>query len=205
MTEEERYIYQYRQVIRVATRDIYQGDLPIHLRYLTVDADLIGAIILDELERRDVWDTVQETGARFFDLCEGSLERVGHWLLHKTFKPLTIISLGPAQMKPFVVEELVAEGLIAKPPSWEEDKTDIIVQWLLNPQKVPELVGARLEQIVRHWAKGNIDISDRPEILATLYSIGLTGKAGIHANPQANTRGRRIAQTLRQQVRTMIT
>ncbi|MDY6994141.1 MAG: hypothetical protein SVR94_16265 [Pseudomonadota bacterium] len=179
------FIAQHRHAIVHAKRTIATADLPIHLKQPVIEADLVGAIILDELQRRGFEDDLQE------------------WL--PQLATLTNASLGPAQMKPSVVEDLVAAGLIVQPIHWEKKKSEIIQSWLLDPQKSAQLVAARLEHIVRHWAKGGVDISDKPQILATLYSLGLVGQAGIHDNPQANERGEKIAYELRQQIKGILT
>jgi len=179
-----RFITQHRQAIQHAKRTIVTTDLPIDLKQPEIEAELVGAIILDELQRRGFEDDLQE------------------WL--PQLAALTNASLGPAQMKPSVVEELVTAGLVAQPPHWEQKKSELIQSWLLDPQKSAQLVAARLEHIVCHWAKGGVDISDKPQILATLYSLGLVGQAGVHDNPQANERGEKIAYELRQQVKAIL-
>jgi predicted chitinase len=208
MTDEERYIYRNRKAIREAARKIDTKSFPIYLKNPKIDADLVGAIMLDELQRRDFGDDIQETEARFIKWYEGGIEKIERKLLSMTFKPIEDISIGPAQMKPSVVEDLVNKGLIKKPSDWDNNKIDISIDWLLSPEKSAELVGARLEQIVTHWAKGSpnngVDISDKPEILGTLYSIGLTGRGGINPDPKSNERGEKIANELREKARKIL-
>lgn len=205
MTKAERFIYNHRQAFIKAVRIIKTVDLPLSLVANEISADLIGAIMLDELQRRDWLDDIQDIESRFLNLAyTRPLKHLGRWLLSTLLKPVEDISLGPAQMKPTVVEDLIQEQLIAKPANWDKHPIDIAVKWLLDPHKSAELIGARLEQIVRHWAKGGVDISDKPEILGTLYSIGLVGQAGINDHPQANERGKTIAKELRIKVRQIL-
>jgi hypothetical protein len=205
MTKEEYFIYDNREAFIKATKVIKTVDLPLKLAKNDISADLIGAIMLDELQRRDWLDNIQDIESRFLNSAYTKpLKNLGRWLLSKTFKPIDDISLGPAQMKPTVVEDLIQEQLIVKPDHWEQQKVDIITKWLLDPQKAAELIGARLEQIVRHWAKGGVDISNKPEILGTLYSIGLVGQAGVNDHPRANERGEKIANELRLRVRQIL-
>ena len=205
MTKEEYIIYDNRAAFIKATRVIKIVDLPLRLAKNDISADLIGAIMLDELQRRDWLDNIQDIESRFLNsVYTKPLKKLGRWLLSKTLKPIDDISLGPAQMKPTVVEDLIQEQLIVKPDHWEQQKVDITTKWLLDPQKSAELIGARLEQIVRHWAKGGVDISNKPEILGTLYSIGLVGQAGVNDHPRANKRGEKIANELQPRVRQIL-
>ena len=205
MTKEEHFIYNHRAAFIKAVRIIKIVDLPLSLAESEISADLIGAIMLDELQRRDWLDNIQDIESRFLNsVYTKPLKKLGRWLLSKTLKPIDDISLGPAQMKPTVVEDLIQEQLIVKPDHWEQQKVDITTKWLLDPQKSAELVGARLEQIVRHWAKGGVDISNKPEIIGTLYSIGLVGQAGVNDHPRANKRGEKIANELQPRVRQIL-
>ena len=205
MTKEEHFIYNHRAAFIKAVRIIKIVDLPLSLAESEISADLIGAIMLDELQRRDWLDNIQDIESRFLNSAYTKpLKNFGRWLLSTMLKPIDDISLGPAQMKPTVVEDLIREQLIATPENWDKHKIDITIKWLLDPPKSAELIGARLEQIVRYWAKGGVDISNKPEILGTLYSIGLVGQAGVNDHPQANERGEKIANELRLRVRQIL-
>ena len=205
MTKEEYFIYNHREAVIKAERVIKMVDLPLSLAKNEISADLIGAIMLDELQRRDWLDNIQDIESRLLNSTYTKpLKNFGRWLLSTLLKPIDDISLGPAQMKPTVVEDLIQEKLITKPANWDKQKIDIIIKWLLEPPKAAELISARLEQIVRHWAKGGVDISNKPEILGTLYSIGLVGQAGVNDHPQANERGEKIANELRLRVRQIL-
>ncbi len=205
MTKATRLIYNHKPAIRNAARIIKTIDLPISLNNNKIHADLIGAIMLDELQRRDWLDLLQDVEARLITSQYGStITKIEQRILSKVLKPIAEISLGPAQMKCFVVAELVQEQLITKPPNWENNQLSISIKWLLDPQKSAELIGARLEQTVRYWAKNSVDISSQPAILATLYSIGLVSNAGVHHNPTASKRGERINHELRKIVQKIL-
>jgi len=204
MTKEEKYLYDNRVAINNASRVIDAINLPISLKNDKVDADIIGAIILDELQRKGFDDSVQDLSAKFIHFYEGVFENVERWLLSNIFKDIEDMSLGSAQIKPNVVYDLVTNGFIEKPSNWEEDKLDITINWLLDPHKSAELVGARIEQTIVHWAKGKVDISNRPEILGTLYSLGLTGRSGVHDKPNSNSRGDNIGNDLREKAKKIL-
>ena len=205
MTKAENFIYNHREAFLKSARVITTVDLPLTLAKNEISADLIAAIMLDELQRRDWLDNIQDLESRWLNSTYTKpLKNFSRWLLSTWLKPIDDISLGPAQMKPTVVEDLIQEQLITKPENWDKHKIDITIKWLLDPQKSAELIGARLEQMVRHWAKGGVDISNKPEILGTLYSIGLVGQAGVNAHPRANERGEKIADELRIKVRQIL-
>jgi len=155
--------------------------------------ELIAAILADEANRRDYMDDLGDKEAWFILKYEGKLEDIERYLLAHTFGPIEEISLGKAQMNPEVVIDMVEQGYIPKPDGWENDKLDISLQWLLDDNKAPELVAARINQTVDHWKEGGVDISNRPEIIGTLYSIGLEGKDGVRINPEFSDRGSEIA------------
>jgi hypothetical protein len=78
-----------------------------------------------------------------------------------------------------------------------------LMNMLLNESMAPTLIAARVRQTIDHWnanasvnGYGPVDISHRPDILGTLYSIGLTGDAGVHGDPQSNSRGRDIVNSM---------
>jgi len=161
----------------------------------SVDAPLVGAILYDELERYDLSD-------RFQDWVAALLIRVGGWparLLAIVYSVLTLQSIsdqsfGMAQMKLATVEELIGAGYLECPPQWQKSKVVASLRSLEDPSSAPLLVAARLRQTIDHWQAGGVDISGRPEILATLYSIGLHGRWGVHADPQPSQRGLQIIE-----------
>ena len=158
-------------------------------RRYQIDAGLIAAVLADEAARLDMADHAQHLLARL--LCAlpprpaQRLERFLAWLLRR---PLATHSLGRAQMKLVTLRELGSRALLDVPSSTQEQ-----VRLLLDPLAAPYLVAARLRQTTDHWQAGGVDLTRRPEILGTLYSLGLTGKAGVHPFPRASARGEQIA------------
>ena len=66
-------------------------------------------------------------------------------------------------------------------------------QMLLNDAQAPLLVAACLRSTADHWLQHGVDIRQRPDVLATLYSLGLTGVRGVHVSALASARGEAIA------------
>ncbi|TSA84615.1 hypothetical protein FNU79_10280 [Deinococcus detaillensis] len=154
-----------------------------------VDAGLIDAILADEAARWDMADTLQNALMKVLVALPprpaGRLQRFAAWL---TRRPLTTHSLGLAQMKLGTLQEVARSGFLPLPAGQQEQ-----IRFLLDPLAAPYLVAARLRQTLDHWQASGVDLSCRPEILGTLYSLGLTGKAGVHAEPQPSSRGLEIA------------
>lgn len=159
-----------------------------------VDAGLIAAIWQDELNRLDIFDHLQNSLA--VALCRlpvGLRHLLRNAAEFVTRRSLTTHSIGPAQMKPVTLQEVAHAGLLRLPGTLCEQ-----IAYLLNRENVPGVIAARLRQTINHWALGGVNLSRRPEILGTLYSIGLSGKDGVHPEPQANGRGQAIATAARE-------
>lgn len=162
-----------------------------------VDPNLVAAILADEAKRRGLDDALQDTEARFIIAYEGLLERgeVAMWET-VTGESLANTSFGASQMNASTLQDMVDQGRIPAPAGWNGDKLDKTLEMLLSDDLAPTLVAARLRQTIDHWASGRVNIANRPEILGTLYSLGLHGRSGINPNPQANERGNGIAATM---------
>jgi hypothetical protein len=144
-----------------------------------VSPRLIAAILYDELEKLDCFDRIQDI------LASIQITR-DDW------------SLGIAQMQVRTVYELVEKGYIPKPRGWENNKQAAAIDLLLNEQAAPMLVAARVRQTINHWRDQQcVDISRRPDILGTLYSIGLEGSRGVNQTPVASERGKSIHTNMR--------
>lgn len=158
---------------------------------------LIAAILTDELRRRDLGDEIQDRLARFLIRAEGRLEQVARraweWLAGQT---IDMQSFGAAQMNAGTAAELVEKGYLDRPAGWSGDRLDCTLSLVLDPKLPPVLVAARLRQTLDHWQAGGVDLSRRPDILASLYSIGLTSSRGVHPHPEPNERGLQIAADL---------
>lgn len=162
--------------------------------YHRVDGRLIAAILADEISRRDLWDDVQDRIARRLIRDEGWSEKIMVRLIQTvTRQPLDQQSFGLSQMNVGVLEDLIENGLIQMPERWDEDRIDVLLGVLLDEDRAPWLVAARVRQTIDYWMQGGVDLTNRPEILGTLYSMGLTGPRGLHPDPQANERGHQIA------------
>lgn len=161
-------------------------------------SSLIAAIILDELNGRDIGD--------FFHDC---LPKIGMINENQSY--------GIAQIKPKVIYNLVRYNYLKTPLGWShvEQKRKITISWILDEQTVPRLVAAIVNQIVDFWwfpecrpsdgsavAQGlpkdiRVNISNQPDVIATLYSIGLYNRhKGVHLYPCANARGEQIANSM---------
>lgn len=180
----ERVVYQLRSKVRAA-----EGG--------GISAALIGAVLHDEHRRRGPEDALQDVESWFLRLYEGPLERLETWLWNSLPGPdLSRQSFGLAQMQPRTLEDVVAGGYVQAPEDWLTDHQDAMLRMLADDALAPAIVGGRLRQILDHWAAGGVSLAARPEILATLYSIGLTGSGGVHADPKASSRGEEIARSL---------
>ncbi len=166
--------------------------------------ELVAAILADEANRRDFVDDLADTEAWFIIRYEGKLEEIERYLLeHTTGQSIEEISLGKPQMNPEVVMDMVDQGYLPKPEGWEADKLDKALEMLLDDDTAPELVEARINQIVEHWAEEGVDISNRPDVIGTLYSQGLEGASGVHPDPKPNDRGLDIANMAKEYEKSM--
>lgn len=158
-----------------------------------VQPGLIASVLADERLRFDLADRVQDTALRlserlplpwreqFINLLEQALGRSA-----ETF------SLGQAQMKGTTLRKLATSGYLVV-----EDDESSRRALLLNRQQAPKLVAACLRATADHWQAGGVNLESRPEVLGTLYSIGMTGQQGVHAHPVATARGQAIAEHAR--------
>jgi len=181
-----------------------------------VDPVLVAAILYDELQNRGIEDIYQDHIAAP-DLLwkEGFFETLRAWGLGVEIGVATSLknilegeapgrpyarvedqSFGMAQMNVGTVYDLVEEGYIDAPEGWAEDQLDCSLSMLLDPSMAPMLIAARVKQTIDHWQDGGQDISNRPEILGTLYSIGLEGEKGVHDTPEPSDRGEDILDNM---------
>ncbi len=104
-------------------------------------------------------------------------------------------------MKPAAVRDLVNDNLIDKPDVWVDGKlnTDLCRKLLEDDKMAPTLIAARVRKTIDCWKNDpkHVDISDKPDVLASLYSIGLYNpEKGATLNPEANNREKAIASTM---------
>jgi len=153
-------------------------------------AELIASVLADEQVRLDAWDTIQELTVRFGLRLPKRLA-AGWWRLLGWIcgRPVDSFSLGRAQMKPSTLRQLGTLGYLDVPAMPE-------AQWrmVLDDSLAARLVAACLRATADHWAAEGVMILNRPEVLGTLYSLGLTGANGVHRYPAASARGEGIAR-----------
>jgi len=187
LSGNEQKIYQLRAQIRAAAAA------------RNVDEALVAAILMDELNRRGPEDAIQDAEARFLIGYEGVFERVENtlWDAIPGMDSIQDTSFGSAQMNPSTLTDMVNGGHFDKPADWDTDRLDSQLRTLLNDNLAPALIAGRARQIIEHWKNnGGADLTNRPEIIGTLYSIGLQGRSGVHNNPQPNSRGTAIANSM---------
>lgn len=158
-------------------------------RQYGMEAGLIAAIWQDELNRLDVFDHLQNSVAVAVCRLPGGLKHVlrsGAEFI--TRRSLATHSIGPAQMKPGTLQDVADAGLLRIPDTLCEQ-----IAFLMSRENVPTVIAARLRHTINHWALEGVNLTRRPDVLGTLYSLGLTGQEGVHPSPQANERGQAIA------------
>jgi hypothetical protein len=160
-----------------------------------VPAGLVAAVLIDEIQRYNLFDRLQDMVARGLVNGKGWSRQILARLWAKlSGEPLADQSFGLAQMNLGVLCLLVDSGGVQAPEQYQPGDLSVLLEMLLDERKAPFLVAARLRQIIDHWQAGGVDLSNRPDILGTLYSIGLEGARGVHPDPQPNRRGMAIAE-----------
>lgn len=104
-----------------------------------------------------------------------------------------------------VVLDLIKNGYVIPPPEslaeYQADPHLYAIRALLDPSMATYLVAARIKQTMDWWKSGangtrpSVDLSNRPEILVTLYSIGLQSDRGVNSTPKVSDRGAEIQKT----------
>ena len=158
-----------------------------------VSPGLIASILADERLRLDPADRLQDKLMRLGErLPEAWRERLLNLLEKALGRSAETFSLGQAQMKGTTLQTLAKAGYV-------NVMDDVAARraLLLNDRQAPALVAAYLRATADHWQAGGVNIEARSDVLGTLYSIGLTGTQGVHAQPQASARGQAIAEHAR--------
>ena len=160
-----------------------------------VPAGLVAAVLVDEIQRYNLIDRLQDMVARALVNGKGRPRQILARLWEKlSGETLAGQSFGLAQMNLGVLRQLVESGRVQVPEGWHTEDLNALLEMLLDERKSPFLIAARLRQIIDYWQVGGVDLSMRPDILGTLYSIGLEGVRGVHPDPLPNERGRAIAK-----------
>jgi surface antigen/nucleoid-associated protein YgaU len=161
MSSNESNIYSRRHDIKKAANEF------------GVSAELLGSIILDELNRRDFQDDTQDFIAQYNPMLVYEQD----W------------SIGIAQMKPKTALTIF-ENYLGFCPTPES-----LIKSLLNDSQACRLVAAWIVNTIKEWSVKDPSISKQYDILATLYSRGYSA-GEIKSNPQPNDRGTAIANNM---------
>jgi hypothetical protein len=136
-------------------------------RKFKIDSYLLGAILIDEDLRRDWKDD-------WFD-C---LARIG-----------SNFSVGVAQIKVSTAKNLIQKGYYNPDPTRKKLSSKELYEYLKSDKHSVYFAAAEIKRTIDEW-RPLIDLSKRPEIIGTLYSLGKKKKP--HANPKPNDRGEQI-------------
>lgn len=130
-----------------------------------IDPKILGAILIDEYVRSGI-DDLGDILGRY-----GILDT----------------SVGLAQIKLNTARDIIAQGYYKDA---SEDISDSeLYDLLANDKTSTQFAAAVIRMHIDRW-KPFIDLTDRPEILGTLYSLGK--KKAPHARPRSNPRGDKI-------------
>ncbi|WP_155300408.1 MULTISPECIES: hypothetical protein [Deinococcus] len=158
-----------------------------------VPAPLIASVLADERTRLDLFDRVQDRLMRLSLRLPTSASSALLAVLERICgRDVDTFSLGRAQMKSATLARLGALGYLNVPLSPVGRR-----KMLLDDALAPVLVAACLRATADHWHAHRVSLEGRPEILGTLYSLGLTGGRGVHPDPQPSARGQAIADHAR--------
>lgn len=164
----ELKIYRLREEIRRSAAEF------------RLSPEIVGAIVLDELERRSFEDDIEEILAV---ILPGLVYRFD-W------------SIGIAQIKPKTAE-LVYRELLGNCP-----KPNQIVRSLLDEKISCRLVAAYCRHMINLWrdafppAENTGLDGDGARLLGTLYSLDPTGTWGVNDRPIFNDRGEGIVANM---------
>lgn len=181
LTENEKKVFELKEQILAAGYE--NSDLPP-----LISPSTIALILLDELNRRDGWDTLQELQGNF---------------------PLIVDreqTYGLSQMSPDTLGDLIDKGNYPSVSGYEGDtdgffeKRSLYLE-IMEEKNSPKLIASFMKTAINYWMKGTrgnlssgknavdpgFDISEMPHILATLYAMGYARE--VHDNP-GGLRGR---------------
>ena len=144
----------------------------------SIDPSILGAILIDEIARVHPWEDMNDK------------LMAAHIGINA--------SVGIAQVKINTIRELIAKDYYNPNPDDNKlFKTNIakaskayIYAYAKQPRHSIRFGAARIRQIINHWAH-ETDLSNRPEIIGTLYSWKL---GSPKPNPGSSPRGLQISQ-----------
>ena len=170
-TEKEAvaHLSQYRPLVRAAAKRF------------NIDPYLLGAVLIDEYCRLDFMEEQREWALSWvsdYRRKEGNL------------------SVGIAQVKIETARELIREGYYTPngrdpnllPDHIARTSRKHLYDYISQPVHSVALGAARIRQIIDSW-KPKVDLSKKPDIVGTLYSLP---SHTPHPNPKSNPRGRQI-------------
>ena len=178
LSENEQTVYELKS--QIMQEGYSSSDNPP-----LVSPSTIALILLDELNRLDGWDTLQE--------LQGNI-------------PLVVFrnqSYGMSQMYPETLADLIDSGHYPPVSGYNGDvdsffqKRSLYLE-IMEDKNSPKLIGAFIRKSIEHWAKGTdgtnsklkdgknpaeagFDISELHHVLATLYAKGY--RLPVHDNP----------------------
>lgn len=144
----------------------------------TVDPYILGAIIIDEIARANPWeDALDKIGAAFVGINT---------------------SAGVAQVKIETARGLIRDGYYNPNPNDKKlsrekiNKTSraYLYAYVEQPRHSIHFSAARIREVIDDWMP-KIDLSNRPDIIGTLYS---QGNKVPHDKPTPNSRGLQISR-----------
>lgn len=144
-----------------------------------IDHHLLGAILIDEIVRMSPFEEIRD-----------------RFLLHLLGRN---VSVGIAQVKLETANTVIKRGLYN--PNWKDKKLPFsgtlsnkdrqhLYQYVVEPRHNIRFAAAYMRDIINVWAK-KIDLSKRPEIVATLYPQGY---GSSKPDPESNDRGDQVAE-----------
>ena len=173
LTENEQLVFNLKSEILAAASG--PEDKPP-----LVSPSTIALILLDEINRMDILDTLQD-----------------YWFVHQK------MSYGLSQMQPRTLAGLIDSGYYKSVSGYNGDldahsQRKALYSEITEDKNSPALIAAYMRQSIDHWAKGTsatnskikahqqpaepgFDISEYPHVLATLYALG--NHLPVHNNP----------------------
>ena len=168
---------------KILVADVKERFVP-HLSLITtvaeefnIDRHLLGAILIDEIARMRPFEPI-------FDKLGATIVGLN-------------VSVGIAQVKIDTANQLIKKGLY-NPNSNDKKlpflgvlsnfKREHLYEYLIQPKHNIRFAAAFVRDLINDWAK-KIDLSRRPEIIATLYHLPYRKP---HSKPVADERGNQI-------------
>lgn len=169
------------RIPRAVVKEVFQSHTPIikkASKEFAIDQFTLGAIIIDEIARMAPFEPIYE---------KLQVEVVGRW-----------VSVGVAQVSIDTANDLIGRGLynpnpndtkLPFPGNLANKERRYLYRYVVEPKHNIRFAAAVVRDIIDFWST-YVDLSDRPEIIGTLYH---KGRGDPHSNPMPNKRGVQIA------------